>query len=67
MPSAHVDAPVRLKVDVPTHGLRSGDQGVVVSVWLSPCGFSCEVEFPKSGDSPAVRALLRAEELDVVK
>jgi hypothetical protein len=58
---------VRLKEDVPTLGLRSGDQGVVVSVWLSPRGFSCEVEFAKSGGSFPVRALLQAEQLEVVK
>jgi hypothetical protein len=67
MPSAHVDAVVRLKVDVPTLGLQSGDRGVVVSVWLSPLGFSCEVEFPKFGGSRPVRTLLRAEQLEVVQ
>ena len=67
MPPAHIDAVVRLKEDVPTLGLRSGDQGVVVSVWLSPSGFSCEVEFPKSGGSPPVCTLLRSEQLEVVK
>ncbi len=67
MPTVHVDAVVRLKEDVPTLGLRAGDKGVVVSVWLSPTGFSCEVEFRKSGGSPPVRTLLRAEQLEVVK
>ena len=67
MPPAHIDAVIRLKEDLPTLGLRSGDQGVVVSVWLSPRGFSCEVEFPKSGGSAPLRTLLRAEQLEVVK
>jgi hypothetical protein len=65
MPSVHVDAVVRLKEDVPIHGLCCGDKGVVVSAWLSS-GFLCEVEFRKSARSPAVRALLHAEQLDIV-
>ena len=65
MPPVHVDAVVRLKEDVPTHELCCGDKGVVVSVWLSS-GFLCEVEFRKSATSPAVRALLRAEQLEIV-
>jgi hypothetical protein len=65
MPSIHVDAVVGLKEDDPTHQLRRGDRGVVVSVWLSS-SFLCEVEFRKSAGSPAVRALLRAEQLEIV-
>lgn len=66
MPSIHVGTEVRLKEDDPTHELRCGDGGVVVSVWLSS-GFLCEVEFRKSAKSPAVRALLRAEQLEIAK
>ena len=65
MPSIHVDAVVRLKADVPIHQLCRGDKGVVVSVWLSS-GFLCEVEFRKSARSPAVRALLHAEQLEIL-
>ena len=75
MQSIHVDAMVRLKEDEPTHALRRGAKGVVVSVWLSSGGFLCEVEFPNSAPpktpspktAPAVRALLRAQQLEVVK
>lgn len=67
MPSAHVDAVVRLNEDVPAQSLRCGSEGVVVSIWLSPGNFFYEVEFPGSGESFAVRALLRAEQLEVVK
>lgn len=65
--SAHVDAVVRLNQDVPTLDLRRGDKGVVVSVWLSPGDFLYEVEFPGRGGSAAVRAVLRAEQLEVVQ
>lgn len=67
MPSIHVDAMVRLKEDDPSHALRCGAKGVVVGVWLSPGGFLCEVEFPNSGEASAVRALLRAEQLEIVE
>jgi hypothetical protein len=67
MPPAHIDAVVRLKEDVPTLELRRGDQGVVVSVWLSPGDFLCEVEFSDSGHGRPVRTLLRAGQLEVVE
>ena len=67
MTSPHVDAVIRLTVDVPTQGLRCGDEGVVVGVWISPGDFQFEVEFHKTADSPAVRARLRAEQLEVVE
>ncbi len=66
MPSVHVDAVVRLMEDVPAQGLRGGEQGVVLSVWVSPEGLFCEVDFRKSSGSPAVRALLRPEQLEAV-
>ena len=69
MPSIHVDAIVCLKEDEPTHSLRRGAKGIVVGVWLSPGGFLCEVEFPNTPPppkNPAVRALLRAQQLEVV-
>ncbi len=64
--SPHVDAVVRLTGDVPRLGLRCGAEGVVVSVWISPGEFLFEVEFHQSAGSPAVRARLRAEQLEVV-
>lgn len=67
MPPAHIDAVVRLTEDVPGLDLRRGDQGVVVSVWLSPGELLCEVEFSNSRHSRPVRTLLRAGQLDVVE
>ena len=69
MPSIHVDAVVCLKEDDAPHSLSRGARGVVVSVWLSTGGFLCEVEFPNSATapkSPPIRALLRAQQLEVV-
>ena len=68
MPSVRVDAAVRLKEDDPSHSLQRGAKGVVVSVWLSSGGLLCEVEFSNSSKlSPAVRALLRAQQLEVLE
>ena len=68
MPTLHVDQLVRLKEDDPTHSLKCGAKGVVVSVWLSSGGLLCEVEFSNSSKlSPAVRALLRAQQLEVLE
>lgn len=66
MPLTHINAVVRLTVDVPRFHLRCGDEGVVMSVWLLPGDLQFEVEFRRSVDSPAVRALLSTEKLDVV-
>lgn len=62
-----IDAVVRLKEDDPTHALRHGARGVVVAIWLSPGGLLCEVEFPNVATSPAIRALLRSQQLEVVE
>lgn len=67
MPPAHIDAVVRLKEDVPALELCRGDEGVVVSVWLSPGDFLCEVEFFKPRSAPAIRTLLQAGQLEVVE
>jgi hypothetical protein len=66
MLSIRVNAVVRLTVDVPDLQLRCGDEGVVVGVWLSPGDFDLEVEFRKSAKLPAVRAMLHAEQLEVI-
>ncbi|MCK6480094.1 MAG: hypothetical protein HUU06_09240 [Planctomycetaceae bacterium] len=67
MSPAHINAQVRLKEAVEALGLTPGDRGVVVSVWLTPGGFSCEVEFPGSDRTSPVRAFLRAEQLEVIE
>lgn len=67
MPTARIGAVVRLKEDLPTLDLRREEQGVVVSVWLSPGGFLCEVEFSRNGGGCGVRTLLRAGQLEVVE
>jgi hypothetical protein len=56
---------VRLTEPVPTLWLEHGEIGVVQSVWRSSPGF-CEVEFRKHGESFAVRALIRADHLEVL-
>ena len=66
MTPVHVNSVVRLKMDVPTLYLQCGAEGTVVSVWLAPGDFLYEVEFGRSAKSAAVRALLRAEQLEVV-
>jgi hypothetical protein len=66
VPQIQVDSVVRLKADVPEHELSRGDEGVVMTVWLSPRELSCEVEFRRTDGGPAVRALLRAAQVEVV-
>ena len=67
MLSPHVNAVVRLTVDIPTQGLRCGDEGTVVGAWVSPGDFHFQVEFHKSAGFPAVSTLLRAGQLEVVE
>ena len=66
MPLTHINAVVRLIEEVPKLRLRCGREGVVVSVWLSPGDFYFEVQFHRANRFPAVRALLRGEQLEVV-
>lgn len=66
MVSPHVNAAVRLTVDVPESRLHRGDEGVVVGVWLSPGDLLFQVEFPRSADDPVGPVLLRVEQLEVV-
>ena len=66
MLSLHVHSVVRLKAAVPAEGLSRGEEGVVVSVWLSPKGLFYEVEFPKATGSAPTRALLPAVKLELV-
>jgi hypothetical protein len=65
MPSLHVNSVVRLKEQVPEHGLSRGEEGVVVSVWLSPEGFLFEVEFARPIGSSVLRTLLPATQLEL--
>lgn len=67
MPSAHVDALVRLKEDVRSLRLWRGDRGVVLSIWLSSGESLYEVEFEQLGASPPLRTLLRNGQLEVVE
>jgi hypothetical protein len=67
MSSAPVNAVVRLKEDIPGLCLGCGADGIVVKAWVAPAGFFYEVEFTRSVTFPAVRALLRAEQLEVVE
>lgn len=67
MPPAHVDAVVRVKEDIRALQLKRGDQGVVLSIWLSPGDFLYEVEFPRPGASRSLRTLLPNGQLEVVK
>lgn len=55
--SPHVDDTVRLAVDLPELFLRRGATGVVCSTWFAPAA-AYEVEFPGSGGTEHVRALL---------
>ena len=57
---------VRLTQAIPTLWLDCGDVGVVRSVWLSSPPYY-EVEFRKPGELCATRALVRGEDLEVVK
>jgi hypothetical protein len=56
---------VRLTQALPTLWLQCGDVGMVLSIWLSSPEFY-EVEFHKDGESFSVRALVSAENLEVV-
>ncbi len=67
MPAAHVKSRVRLKEDIPELFLKEGAKGVVTSVWLSRGDFGYEVEFEKTGESPAKRILLRAEQIEILE
>jgi hypothetical protein len=65
MPTAYLNAAVRLTNDVPKRWLDRGDVGVVRSIWRSPT--DCyEVEFHKPGQH-ALRALLDADLLELVE
>lgn len=60
-----LNAAVRLTHDVPELWLHRGDTGVVQSIWLAPAN-RYEVEFRKPAQC-AVRALLKAEMLEVIQ
>jgi hypothetical protein len=57
---------VRLTRSIPTLWLQRGDIGSIRSVWAAPPGFY-EVEFVKAGESCAVRALVEANQLEVIE
>ena len=57
---------VRLTQSIPTLWLKRGDVGSIRSVWSSSPGFF-EVEFHKDGESCAVRALVEADQMEVIE
>ena len=57
---------VRLTRSIPTLWLDRGQVGSIRSVWSSSPGFY-EVEFRKRGESCAVRALVEADQLEVIE
>ena len=63
--TALIDAVVRLTRGEPTLWLERGDVGVIRSVWHLPNVYY-EVEIRKPGDACAVRALLSAEQIEVI-
>ena len=65
MPSLHVNSVVRLKEEIPEYDLSRGDEGVVVSVWLTPEGFLFEVEFARPIMPTVLRTLLHATQLEL--
>jgi len=68
MPPARLGAVVRLMHELPSLSLPRGAQGVVVSIWLAPAGLLCEVDFGwRATPAGAVRALLRADQLELVE
>jgi len=59
---------VRLTRAVPTLWLQCGDIGVIRSVWRGSSPRYYEVEFPpRAGEWFAVRALIRADHLEVLQ
>jgi hypothetical protein len=63
--SALVDAEVRLTRGEPTLWLEPGEVGVIRSVWHFPDVYY-EVEIRKPGEWFAVRALLAADQIEVI-
>jgi hypothetical protein len=57
---------IRLTRPIPTLWLQRGDVGSIRSVWSAPPGFY-EVEFVKAGESCAVRALVEADQMEVIE
>ena len=65
MCTAQIDAAVRLTRAEPTLWLERGDVGVIRSVWHLPNVYY-EVEIHKPGEAFAMRALLSAEQIEVI-
>ena len=57
---------VRLTRPIPTLWLDRGEVGSIRSVWSSSPGFY-EVEFHKAGESCAIRALVEADQVEVIE
>jgi hypothetical protein len=65
MCKAPIDATVRLTRGEPTLWLQRGDVGVIRSVWHFP-NLYYEVEICKSGEPFGIRALLAADQVEVI-
>ena len=65
MSTVLVDAAVRLTRGEPTLWLKPGEVGVIRSVWHIPDEYY-EVEIRKPGEPFAMRALLSAEQIEVI-
>ena len=62
MTDIRADERVRLTKDLPEHGLRRGDTGVVCSTWFDP-STAFEVEFELHAPGYPVRALLTRKQI----
>ena len=62
MQAPEVNRPVRLLQDIPELGLRSGEVGVVCSMWFAP-NQAYEVEFRLKSRSSATRAIVMRNQI----
>lgn len=62
MQAPEVNGSVVLLEDLPQHGLRSGEVGVVCSTWFAPQP-AYEVEFQPRGSTTRARALVMQNQI----
>lgn len=62
MKAPEVNGSVILLKDLPEHGLRSGEVGVVCSTWFAPEP-AYEVEFQPRGSATCARALVMQDQI----
>jgi hypothetical protein len=63
--TAQIDSAVRVKRGEPTLWLEVGEVGVIRSVWHMPDAYY-EVEIRRPGEAFAMRALLAADQIEVI-